>query len=213
MGTTVVLDEARKFGTGKVVVDSSSSVYGDTLVLPKIETIPTNPISPYGVSKLAQENLSIAFSKSYGMNITALRYFNVYGPRQRGGHYAGVIQIFATNAMKNEPLPIKGDGQQTRDFSFIDDVVEANLLAAISDKAMGRIYNVGGGSRISIDRLADIIISETDSVSKKVYGPLRPGDVRDSLAGLERVTNELGYNPKWSIEKGISRTLEWIRKG
>jgi UDP-glucose 4-epimerase len=212
MGTAVVLEEARKADTEKIVVASSSSVYGDTPTLPKTEEMPTNPISPYGVSKIAQEHLSMAFANTFGMDISALRYFNVYGPRQRGGHYAGVIQIFATQALKNEPLTIDGDGQQTRDFTYVDDVVEANILAANSKKVKGQVYNVGCGNRVSINKLADIIIAVTGSTSKKEYGPPRPGDVRDSLADLKRIREELGFVPMWEIEMGIEKTIEWIQK-
>ena len=211
MGTTTVLDEVRKSEVKKIIVASSSSVYGDTEILPKIETMPTNPISPYAVSKLAQENLTIAFYKTYGINTTALRYFNVYGPRQRGGHYAGVMQIFAAQAMQNKPLTIDGDGQQTRDFTYVEDAVNANILAATSTKARGKVYNVGGGDRISIDHLADTIISITNSSSTKEYGPPRPGDVRNSLAGLDLIKKEINYTPKWNIEKGVFRTIEWIK--
>ena len=212
MGTVVVLEEARKADTEKIVVASSSSVYGDTPTLPKTEDMPVNPISPYGASKLAQESLAMAFAKTYGMDISALRYFNVYGPRQRGGHYAGAIQIFATRALGNLPIIIDGDGKQTRDFTYVEDIVTANVLAASSKKVKGRVYNVGGGNQISIEHLADTIISKAESTSKKEYGLPRIGDVRNSLAGLERIRGDLGYDPKWPIEKGISNTIDWMRK-
>lgn len=211
MGSTVVLEEARKADTERIVVASSSSVYGNTPTLPKTEEMPINPISPYGVSKLAQENLAMAFVHTYGMNISALRYFNAYGPRQRSGHYAGVIQIYITRALENKSLPIFGDGHQTRDFTYIDDIVEANILAANSKRAKGQVFNVGYGNRVSINQLADIIISMTGSLSKKEYGPPRKGDVRDNLAGVARIRGELGFTPKWDIERGISKTIEWIK--
>ncbi|MGY5882008.1 MAG: NAD-dependent epimerase/dehydratase family protein, partial [Candidatus Thorarchaeota archaeon] len=212
MGTTVVLEEARKADTEKIMVASSSSVYGDTPILPKTEDMPTNPISPYGVSKLSQEHLSMAFAHTYGMDISALRYFNVYGPRQRGGHYAGVIQIFITSALENKPLTIYGDGQQTRDFTYVEDVVEANILAANSKKVKGRVFNVGCGNPISINHLADAIITLTESSSKKEYGLPRLGDVKENHAGLERITSEIGYTPSWNIEQGLANTVDWIRK-
>ncbi len=212
MGTSLVLDEARRSDIKKIVVASSSSVYGDTPVLPKVEDMLPNPISPYAASKLAQESISMSCARTYGMDIVALRYFNVYGPRQRGGHYAGVIQVFVTRALQNKPLPIDGDGQQTRDFTYIDDIVNANILAATSKNTKGKIYNVGGGAQISIACLADMIISETGSTSARVYRPARLGDVRDSLAGLQRITRELGYVPSWDIERGLASTIEWIQK-
>lgn len=210
LGTTTVLDEARKADIEKAVIASSSSVYGDTPILPKQETMPTNPISPYAVSKLAQENLALAFFRTYGMDTTALRYFNVYGPRQRGGYYAGVIQTFITQALANKPLTIDGDGNQTRDFTYIDDVVTANILAATSKKATGNVYNVGGGKKISIDNLADVIMSIMNSKSIKKHGNPRVGDVRDSLAGLDKIKNEIGYVPKWDIQNGIKKTIQWM---
>ncbi|MHA1863842.1 MAG: SDR family oxidoreductase [Candidatus Thorarchaeota archaeon] len=210
MGTTVVLDACRKQGVEKVVAASSSSVYGDTPTLPKVETMPTLPISPYAVSKLAEENLTYAFCSTYGLNTTSLRYFNVYGPRQRGGTYAGVMTIFIKQAQQGIPLTIAGDGTQTRDFTFIDDVVECNLLASTSPNSKGQFYNVGGGSRISIDALADLIIELTDSKSTKEYIDPRPGDVQDSLASLEKIGKDIGYKPKWTIRDGLMKTIEWM---
>ena len=210
MGTTVVLDECRKQDVEKVVVASSSSVYGDTPTLPKIESMPTLPISPYAVSKLAQENLTSAFHSTYGLNTTSLRYFNVYGPRQRGGHYAGVMSIFIKQAQQGIPLTIDGDGKQTRDFTFIEDVVSANLLALQSPNSKGQFYNVGGGSRISIDALADSIIELTNSKSIKEYRDPRPGDVQDSLASLDKIGKDIGYKPKWTIREGLVKTIEWM---
>lgn len=210
MGTAVVLDACRKQGVEKVVVASSSSVYGDTPTLPKIESMQTQPISPYAVSKLAAENLASAFYSTYGLNTTSLRYFNVYGPRQRGGTYAGVMSIFIRQALKGEPLTIEGDGTQTRDFTFIDDVVTCNLLASRSPNSKGQFYNVGGGFRISIEELADLIIEITDSKSTKEYKDPRPGDVQDSLASLEKIGKDIDYKPKWTIRKGLTKTIEWM---
>ena len=210
MGTTVVLDACRKQGVEKVVAASSSSVYGDTPTLPKIETMPTLPISPYAVSKLGQENLTYAFCSTYGLNTTSLRYFNVFGPRQRGGAYAGVISIFIKQAQQGIPLTIDGDGSQTRDFTFIEDAVMANMLASQSPNAKGQFYNVGGGSQITIDELADLIIELTDSKSTKEYRETRPGDVHDSLASLEKIGRDIGYKPKWTVRDGLIKTIEWM---
>jgi UDP-glucose 4-epimerase len=210
MGTATLLDECRKQDVEKIVVASSSSVYGNTLDLPKRETMPLLPISPYAVSKLAAENLAYAFYSTYGLNTTSLRYFNVYGPRQRGGAYAGVISIFIQQAKDGLALTINGDGRQTRDFTFIDDVVSCNLIAAESPKSKGRFYNVGGGSQISISELADLIIELTKSCSIKKYTEPRPGDVQDSLASLTIVGDDLDYRPKWTIRKGLEKTVDWV---
>ncbi|NHI82930.1 MAG: SDR family NAD(P)-dependent oxidoreductase [Candidatus Thorarchaeota archaeon] len=210
MGTTVLLEESRKADVEKIVVASSSSVYGDTPTLPKVETMCTNPISPYGVSKLAQEQLGKAFHETYNMNITSLRYFNVYGPRQRGGSYAGVISIFFKKAFENQALPIFGDGTSTRDFTYVEDVVQANLLAAAKPVSKGRIYNVARGEQTSIDGLTDEIIRLSSSKSKKEYLASRPGDIHDSLADLTLICRELGYDPKYGISEGLRKTFNWI---
>jgi UDP-glucose 4-epimerase len=212
IGTLILLDECRKQDITKVVVASSSSVYGDTPTLPKVESMSTNPISPYGVSKLTEEAMAVAFNRTYGLDTTAFRYFNVYGPRQRGGSYAGVISKFIKNALSGSPLMIDGDGSQTRDFTFIDDVVECNLLASNNHSSNGKVYNVGSGKRISINQLADIILEYTNSSSSKQYGPPRPGDVHDSLAGLDLVSHDLGYAPKTDIQEGIGKTIEWVKQ-
>jgi len=211
MGTTVVLDECRKADVDRVVVASSSSVYGDTTTLPKTEDMHTNPMSPYAASKLAEESIALVFSATYDMNISALRYFNVYGPRQRGGSYAGVMAIFISQALRYRPLFIDGDGQQTRDFTYIDDIVECNLLAAQSSQSKGNVYNVGGGAQTTIESLADRIIKETESKSTKTFREPRLGDVRDSLASIEKAKKDLGYIPKTDINAGLKLTIQWVR--
>lgn len=210
LGTTTILDACRKQDVEKVVVASSSSVYGDTIELPKTESMAPNPISPYAVSKLAEEKLASAFHRTYGLNTTSLRYFNVYGPRQRGGAYAGVISIFIKQAQNGMPLTIDGHGLQTRDFTYVDDVVTCNLLALESSKSKGQFYNVGSGSRISIDELGNLIIELTNSKSTKEYGKQRIGDIQDSLASLEKIRMDIGYTPKWTIRHGLLKTIEWM---
>jgi UDP-glucose 4-epimerase len=212
LGSTVLLNECRKADVKKVVVASSSSIYGDTPTLPKIESMQPNPISPYAVSKLAAESVALSFYRTYGISTTSLRYFNVYGPRQRGGSYAGVISIFISRAFNNEPLPIDGDGEQTRDFTYVSDVVECNILAAESSRSKGQIYNVGGGSRITINYLADEIIQSAGSDSPKIHQDPRIGDVRDSMAGLGKITDHLGYTPKVDLSSGIRKTIDWTRQ-
>ena len=211
MGTTVLLDECRKADVDRVVVASSSSVYGDTPTLPKTEDMHTNPVSPYAASKLAEESIALVFGATYDMNISALRYFNVYGPRQRSGSYAGVMPIFISQALRDRPLFIDGDGQQTRDFTYVDNVVECNLLAAQSNRSKENAYNVGGGAQITIENLADRIIKETGSKSTKTFRESRPGDVRDSLASIEKAKKDLGYFPRIEINAGLRLTIQWFR--
>lgn len=210
MGTTTLLDECRMQDVEKIVVASSSSVYGDTPTLPKIETMPTLPISPYAVSKLAQENLAVSFSQTYGLNTTALRYFNVFGPRQRGGSYAGVISIFMKKALAGEDLPIEGDGQQTRDFTYVADAVEANIQVVQSQKTDGEVYNVGRGENITIEELAATIIKITNSKSGMAFLPTRVGDVRDSLASLEKLQRDTDYAPRTSVLEGLEITVSGL---
>jgi UDP-glucose 4-epimerase len=210
MGTTVLLEESRRADVKKIVMASSSSVYGDTPTLPKVETMCTGPISPYGVSKLAQEQLGKAFFDVHGMDVTSLRYFNIYGPRQRGGSYAGVISIFFEKALENKPLPIFGDGTGTRDYTFVRDAVQANLLSATKKASKGKIYNVAKGKQTSLDQLADEIIRLTSSKSTKEYLDPRPGDILDSLADLTQITNDVGYGPKYDISDGLKETMKWV---
>ncbi|MHA1637009.1 MAG: SDR family NAD(P)-dependent oxidoreductase [Candidatus Thorarchaeota archaeon] len=207
MGTTTLLDECRLQDVEKFVVASSSSIYGDPPTSPKVETMPTLPISPYAVSKLAQENLSLSFSQTYGLNSTALRYFNVYGPRQRGGAYAGVISIFRRKALAGEDLPIYDDGQQSRDFTYINDVVETNIQVVRSLKTAGKAYNVGRGEDITVEKLAAKIIKISHSTSGMVFLPARVGDVRDSLASTEKLLTDTGYAPRTSVQEGLEKTF------
>ncbi len=211
-GTAVLLDECRRKDVSKIVVASSSSVYGDTPTLPKSEDMRENPISPYAVSKLTQEKLALAFVRTYGMDCTVLRYFNVYGPRQRRGPYAGVISVFIENALNAAPIPIEGDGLQTRDFTYVDDIVDCNILASTTPKTKGEVYNVGGGARISIVELADHILALTRSTSTKVYKPPRKGDVRHSLADIRKAYTHFGYKPRTEIVEGLKKTIQWYRE-
>jgi len=209
MGTSILLDACRRNDVEKIVIASSSSVYGNTPFLPKTETMQTVPISPYGVSKLAQEKMGFAFYSTYGMDVTSLRYFNVYGPRQRSGSYAGVMALFIKSAHEGKPLKIEGDGFQTRDFTYVEDVVKCNILAATTEKAKGGIYNVGSGSRISIYDLAETIIDMMGSSSEIIHTPARDGDIRDSIAGLDSAAKDLGYRPEYTLNKGLPPTIEW----
>lgn len=206
-GTLNILDAARRLDVKKVVLASSSSVYGDTPTLPKHEGMPPDPRSPYAVSKLSGEAYARAFYRVYGLPTTSLRYFNVYGPRQDpAGAYSAVIPRFIHAATKGQPLVIHGDGLQSRDFTFVEDVVQANLLAAQSTKANGEALNVGAGGRTNLNALASMVLRVTDSSSPITHGPPRPGDVAHSLASLDRAQEAMGYAPRVTLADGLRRT-------
>jgi nucleoside-diphosphate-sugar epimerase len=209
-GTLNVLVAAKNAGVERVVYASSSSVYGETKALPKEESMKTLPISPYGVSKLAAENYTRVFARVYRMKTVCLRYFNVYGPRQRYGAYSGVIPNFVRAVMNNESPVIYGDGKQTRDFTFVDDVVQANLLSLEKSVKGGEIFNVGSHARISINLLARTIalVAGKSKVKPKHAAP-RPGDIRDSYADISRISDVLGYRPKYTFETGIRKVVDW----
>ncbi|MDD4322370.1 MAG: SDR family oxidoreductase [Dehalococcoidales bacterium] len=207
-GTLSVLVAARDAGVKKVVYASSSSVYGDTPTLPKVEEMAPNPLSPYAVSKLAGEYYCAAFTASYGLATTSLRYFNVYGPRQAADSaYAAVIPRFISLIKKGKPPQIFGDGCQSRDFTFVKDVVRANILAAQSPETGA--YNIGSGISISLNELCSQMLKmmgRTDITP--VYASLRPGDVLHSLAEISRAKIAFGYNPLYSLEQGLKATIE-----
>lgn len=208
-GTLNVLKSALDNKVKKVVVASSSSVYGDTPSLPEVETMRLNPKSPYGVTKVAKELYTKIFSYIYGLKAVGLRYFNVYGPKQDPfSPYAAVIPKFINAALRGEPLTIEGDGDQTRDFTYIDDVVQANICA-LNSNAIG-IYNISYGKRISINELATRIIELTESPSEIIYLEPRKGDIRQSLADNSKAIKEIGYTPKIDLEKGLRRTINWF---
>ncbi|MFZ5982148.1 MAG: SDR family oxidoreductase [Patescibacteria group bacterium] len=214
-GTLNVLWAAHKNGVTKFVSAISSSVYGDTPTLPKVETMPYAPLSPYALTKVAKEMYCEMFWKLYGLKTIGLRYFNVYGRRQDpNGDYAAVIPRWITKALQGGNLPINGDGKQTRDFTYIDDVVSANILAleCRNKKAFGRGFNIGYSDRNDIKTLAETIIKITRSKAKVVYGPPRKGDIQDSYADITLAKELLGYAPKTSLSQGIQKTLSWYRK-
>lgn len=213
-GTVNLLKAAVDSGVKKFVYASSSSVYGDTETLPKLESMNPSPISPYGVSKLAAENYCKAFARVYGLATVSLRYFNVYGPRQKYGPYSGVIPIFIKRALNNEPPIVNGNGEQTRDFTFVEDVVEANMLALKNEVAPGEVYNVARGMTVSINDLARHILNLTGRKNlAPVRGPERTGDIRASYADVRKISRDLGYKPSVDIETGLRLVLEWFRAG
>ncbi|MFC4541926.1 NAD-dependent epimerase/dehydratase family protein [Halosolutus amylolyticus] len=196
----LVLEQARQ-EDARVVFASSAAVYGHPSELPVPETAPTEPTSPYGVQKLAIDQYARLYEDLYDLPTVALRYFNVYGPRQRGP-YSGVISTFLEQARADEPITIEGDGEQTRDFVHVSDVVMANLRAATTDE-VGAAYNVGTGDRVSIEDLAKTIRDVTNSSSPIVHKDPRAGDIRHSGADLTRATRELGFEPRVSLESGL----------
>ncbi|MDN7025422.1 SDR family oxidoreductase [Methanoculleus sp. FWC-SCC1] len=210
-GTLNVLVAAKDCGVRKVVAASSSSVYGDTPVLPKHEGMQPNPLSPYAVSKLADEYYGKVFSELYGIQTVFLRYFNVFGPRQDpNSEYAAVIPKFITRLLENRPPTIYGDGGQTRDFTFVRDVVQANIRAMESD-AEG-VFNIACGRRISLNDLAATLMDIIGVRVDPVYEPARAGDVRDSLADISRAREAFGYDPQYTVEEGLAETVDWFRR-
>ncbi len=208
-GTTVVLDVARRSGVKRVVFAASSSAYGDTPTLPKIETMPTQPLSPYAIAKLTCEHLMRVFASLYGIETLSLRYFNVFGPRQDPtSQYAAVIPNFITAALKNERPIVFGDGEQTRDFCFIENAVNANLLGAnTKNKLAGEVVNIACAERTSLNQLLKMIGDATNTTPNADYRPGRAGDVRDSLADISAAKALIGYVPKVDVREGLKRTV------
>ena len=213
-GTQNVLLAARDAGVRRVVYASSSSVYGDTPALPKNEEMRTNPMSPYALHKLAGELLCGVFTRIYNLETVALRYFNVFGPRQDpNSEYSAVIPRFLTALMEKRRPIIFGDGEQTRDFTFIANVVEANLLAANAPQAVGRAVNIGCGEQISLNNVLRIAGELLGVTVDTEYREPRPGDVRDSLADISLARQLLGYKPIVSFGVGLAYTLESLDPG
>jgi nucleoside-diphosphate-sugar epimerase len=211
-GTLNVLIAARDTGVKRVVYAASSSAYGNTAELPKHEDMVPRPLSPYGVSKLAGECYLRAFHASFGVPVIALRYFNVFGPRQDPkSQYAAVVPCFITAALDDRPPAIYGDGEQTRDFTFVANVVHANMLACEAPaEACGEAYNVGCGRAVSLNTLWRRIAELTHCSTCARYEPSRVGDVHDSLASLARSRRALGYEPLMDLESGLRTTVEWF---
>ncbi len=211
-GTANLFHVASACGCKRIVYASSSSIYGDTPDLPKRETMPICPQSPYAMSKAANELLGSVYSHLSGIEIVGLRYFNVYGRRQDpGSDYAAVIPKFINKALADEPIPIEGDGCQTRDFIYIDDVVKANIRALTGSSNHGAVFNIAYGVQTSIIELASLILDLTDSDSEVVFKPARNGDVRDSVGDIEHAAKELGYSREYDIKKGLAETIAWFR--
>lgn len=210
-GTLNVLLAARDEGIRRVVFASSSSVYGDTPALPQQESSAPNPIAPYGVAKLAAERYCSTFSRVYDIETVALRYFNVFGPRQNPlSEYAAVVVKFIRLIADGEPVTIEGDGETSRDFTYVANVVEANLLAADADDVSGRVLNVAMGGSHTVNELADTIGELLERPVEKRYGPPRTGDIRASRADISEARRLLGYEPEVGFEEGLRRTADFL---
>jgi UDP-glucose 4-epimerase len=212
MGTLNVLEAARAEGVRKVVFAASSAAYGDVATLPKREDMPPRPLSPYAAGKLAGESLLATWSRAFGLETVALRYFNVYGPRQADDSpYSGVIALFARRLLAQRAPTIFGDGEQSRDFVFVEDVVRANLLAMGRTVEAGAVINVGTGKSVTINDLYRRLAELADSSLDALHEPAREGDVLHSLASIERARSWLGFEPRVGLEEGLRRTLDWYR--
>jgi len=213
-GTVAVLVAARDAKVKRVVYAASSSAYGDTPTLPKREDMKPDPISPYAVAKLAGEQYMISFFRCYGLETVSLRYFNVFGPRQDpSSPYSGVLAKFILQMLRGEAPTIFGDGEQSRDFTYIDNAVEANLLActAPADQAAGQMFNIATGRRVTLSETFHLLQGLTGYAGNPIYGPERGGDIKHSLADISKAESRLAYKPNVDFEEGLRRTVDWYR--
>lgn len=209
-----LLIAARDAGVRRVMYAGSSSAYGDTPTLPKHEAMISNPISPYAAAKLAGEHYMRVFARVYGLETVVLRYFNVFGPYQDPtSHYSGVLAIFCRKMLAGEQPTIYGDGEQSRDFTYIENVVSANLLAAAApaEKVSGKVMNVATGERITLNQTFELLRELTGYEGEPAYEPSRQGDIRDSLADITLARELLGYEPSIDFREGLRRTVDWYR--
>ena len=209
-GTLIVLEEAAKAGVKKLVLSSSAAIYGDNPMVPKIETMLPEPKSPYAITKLYGEFYCQMFAHEGRLQTACLRYFNVFGPRQDpGSQYAAAVPIFIHRALKNEPITIYGDGEQTRDFIFVKDIAAANAHMALHPEAAG-VFNVAYGGKITINELCQTICRLTGSLSEVKYAAERPGDVKHSMAAVEKIRGA-GLKHHWNLPEGLKATIEYFR--
>ncbi|MGO9086185.1 MAG: SDR family oxidoreductase [Candidatus Sulfotelmatobacter sp.] len=214
-GTVNVLVAARDTKVKRVVYAASSSAYGDTPTLPKHEAMSPDPISPYAVAKLASEHYMVSFYRCYQLETVSLRYFNIFGPRQDpSSPYSGVLAKFITAMLRGEQPTIFGDGEQSRDFTYIDNAVAANLLAceAPAAKAAGRVFNIATGRRATLNETFQLLKGITSYSGSPKYAPEREGDIKHSLADISKAEAGLGYRPTVNFEEGLRRTVDWYRK-
>lgn len=211
-GTFNILLAARDAGVRRVVYAASSSAYGDTLVLPKTEDMTVNPLSPYALQKSVGEAYCRMFTRFYGLETVALRYFNVFGPRQHpSSPYSGVLSLFIKSALAGTPPTIYGDGEQTRDFTYVENVVDGTLRAVDAVDATGEVINVATGGRISLNQAWELLAELIGPLPDPDYQPARTGDVRDSQADIDKARRLLGYRPVVGFREGLRRTVEWAR--
>ena len=211
-GTLNVLVAARDAKVKRVVFAASSSAYGETPTLPKVETMRPMPISPYGITKYVGELYLQVFGRCYGLENVALRYFNVFGPRQDpSSPYSGVLAKFCTAYLEEGQPVIFGDGEQTRDFTYVENAVQANLLALEAPNASGKVFNVGIGGRVSLNQVTETLAEISGNNLEVKHEPPREGDIRDSQADISQAREVLGYDPPVDFEEGLRRTFEWYR--
>ncbi len=211
-GTLNVLVAARDAKVKRVVFAASSSAYGESGTLPKVETMEPQPISPYGLTKYVGELYAQAFGRCYGLENLSLRYFNIFGPRQDpSSPYSGVLAKFCTAFLEDTQPVIFGDGEQTRDFTYVENAVQANLLACEAPHASGKVFNIGVGERFSLNQTVALLCKISGKNLEAKYDPPREGDIRDSQADISQAREFLGYEPKVGFEEGLRRTFEWYR--
>jgi UDP-glucose 4-epimerase len=211
-GTFNVLRAAREAGVRRVVYAASSSAYGDSETLPKIETMPPRPKSPYAVQKLLGEYYAAVFTSCFALETVALRFFNVYGPRQDpSSPYSGVLSLFMKHLLAHTSPTIFGDGEQSRDFTYVEDVAELCIKSASAQGAAGQMYNAGNGGRYTLNQIWGLLQKMEGVEIRAIYGPPRAGDVRHSMADPSAAAAGLGHAPRFTIEEGLKRTLEWYR--
>ena len=211
IGTLKVLEAARKIGVRKLVASSSAGIFGELKTLPIKEDHPIEPDSPYGSTKLCMEKECLSYSKLYDLEVICLRYFNVFGPNQRFDAYGNVIPIFVFKMLRGEPLTIFGDGNQTRYFINVRDVVQANIKAALNVGVSGA-FNLGCGNRITINRLVEMLTKVSGIKPRVIHGSPRAGDVRDSLADVSAAHQAFGFHPQVDFEEGLKKYMEWAEK-
>jgi len=211
-GTLNVLVAARDAKVKRIVFAASSSAYGETPTLPKVEKMEPQPISPYGVTKYVGELYAQTFGRCYGLENVSLRYFNIFGPRQEpSSPYSGVLAKFCTAFLEDTQPVIFGDGEQTRDFTYVDNAVQANLLACEAPNVSGKVFNVGVGGRFSLNHTVTLLNNISGKKLEPKYEPARDGDIRDSQADISQAREFLGYEPSVAFDEGLRRTFEWYR--
>ena len=214
LGSLHVLESARLQGVKRVVLSSSCAVYGDDPEIPKHENMQLRPQSPYAVQKFTNELNARLYAELYGLETVCLRYFNVFGPRQDpSSPYSGVISIFMTRAVGKEPPTIYGDGQQFRDFIYVKDVVQANLLAAATQDSSGAVFNIGTGNHVRINQLWESIAAMAGVAFPPDFAEYRAGDIIESVANIQKAVSSLGFKPKYSFQEGLQTTFNWYCGG